>query len=56
MISPQNLAIGAAAVGLAGQEGEILRRVIGRSLVVLLAMCVIVDLQSADVLGWMVVD
>ena len=55
MISPQNLAIGAAAVGLAGQEGEIFRRVIGWCLVVLLAMCVIVYLQSADVLGWMVV-
>jgi lactate permease len=54
MISLQNLAMGAAAVGLAGQ-GEIFRRVIGWCLVVLLAMCVIVYLQSADVLGWMVV-
>ena len=32
MISPQNLAIGAAAVGLAGQEGAIFRKVIGWSL------------------------
>ena len=56
MISPRNLAIGAAAVGLAGQEGEILRRVIGWCLVRLLVMCVIVYLQSANVLGWMVVD
>jgi lactate permease len=56
MISPQNLAIGAAAVGLAGREGEIFRRVVGWSLVLLLAMCVIVYLQSTDVLGWMVVD
>jgi lactate permease len=56
MISPRNLAIGAAAVGLVGQEGEILRRVVDWSLVRLLAMCVIVYLQSADVLGWMVVD
>ena len=31
MVSPQNLAIGAAAVGLAGQEGEIFRKVIGWS-------------------------
>jgi lactate permease len=56
MISPQNLAIGAAAVGLAGKEGEIFRRVVGWSLVLLLMMCVIVYLQSTDVLGWMVVD
>ena len=32
MISPQNLAIGAAAVGLGGQEGELFRSVIGWSL------------------------
>jgi len=55
MISPQNLAIGAAAVGLAGKEGEIFRRVFGWSLVLLLAMCVIVYLQSTALLGWMVV-
>ena len=55
MISPQNLAIGAAAVGLAGKEGEIFRRVFGWSVVLLLAMCVIVYLQSTAVLGWMVV-
>jgi lactate permease len=55
MISPQNLAIGAAAVGLAGQEGDIFRRVFGWSLVLLLAMCVIVYLQSIAVLSWMVV-
>src|SRR5204863_7885536 len=28
MISPQNLAIGAAAVGLGGREGDVLRRVL----------------------------
>jgi lactate permease len=55
MISPQNLAIGAAAVGLAGKEGEIFRRVFGWSLLLLLAMCVIVYLQSTFVLDWMVV-
>ena len=42
MISPQNLAIGAAAVGLAGKEGDVFRRVLGWSLILLLAMCVIV--------------
>jgi lactate permease len=55
MISPQNLAIGAAAVGLAGQEGDLFRRVLGWSLVLLLAMCVIVLLQSLAILSWMVV-
>src|SRR5437764_8496993 len=52
MVSPQNLAIGAAAVGLAGREGDIFRRVIGWSLVLLLIMCVIVVLQSTAVLSW----
>lgn len=55
MISPQNLAIGAAAVGLAGREGDIFRRVLGWSLVLLLVMCVIAYLQSTSVLSWMVV-
>jgi lactate permease len=55
MISPQNLAIGAAAVGLAGQEGELFRRVLGWSIILLLLMCVLVYLQSTSVLSWMVV-
>jgi lactate permease len=55
MVSPQNLAIGAAAVGLGGQEGELFRKVIGWSLLLLLIMCVLVYLQSTAVLSWMVV-
>jgi lactate permease len=55
MVSPQNLAIGAAAVGLAGQEGEIFRKVIGWSIALVLVMCVIVYLQSTSLLSWMVV-
>jgi lactate permease len=55
MISPQNLAIGAAAVGMAGREGELFRRVLGWSLALLLIMCVLVYLQSTPVLSWMVV-
>ncbi|HEX2398134.1 MAG TPA: L-lactate permease [Solirubrobacteraceae bacterium] len=55
MISPQNLAIGAAAVGMAGREGDIFRRVIGWSLILVLVMCVIVYLQSTSLLSWMVV-
>jgi lactate permease len=54
MVSPQNLAIAAAAVGLAGREGDIFRKVIGWSLGLLLLMCIIVALQSTAVLSWMV--
>ena len=46
MISPQNLAIGAAAVGLAGKEGDIFRKVIGYSVVFVLLMGVLALLQS----------
>jgi lactate permease len=55
MVSPQNLAIGAAAVGLAGKEGDLFRKVLGWSLVLVLLMCVLVYLQSTPVLEWMVV-
>jgi lactate permease len=54
MISPQNLAIGAGAVGLAGREGDLFRKVIGWSLLMLAIMCVLVYLQSTAVLSWMV--
>jgi lactate permease len=54
MVSPQNLAIAAAAVGLAGREGDIFRKVIGWSLGLLALMCVVVALQATPVLGWMV--
>jgi lactate permease len=55
MISPQNLAIGAAAVGMAGQEGDLFRTVLKWSLILILVMCALVYLQSTPVLGWMVV-
>ncbi len=54
MVSPQNLAIAAAAVGMAGKEGDIFRKVIGWSLGLLVLMCLLVALQSTAVLGWMV--
>jgi lactate permease len=54
MVSPQNLAIGAAAVGLAGREGDLFRKVLGWSLLLLLIMCILVYLQSTSVLGWMI--
>ena len=55
MISPQNLAIGAAAVGMAGEEGELFRKVLKWSLIMILIMAVLVFLQSKTVLDWMVV-
>jgi lactate permease len=54
MISPQNLAIAAAAVGMSGREGDIFRKVLGWSLAFLAFMCVVVFLQSTPVLSWMV--
>jgi lactate permease len=53
MISPQNLAIAAAAVGMSGKEGHIFRQIVGWSLGFLAFMCVIVYLQSTAVLSWM---
>ncbi len=53
MISPQNLAIAAAAVGMNGKEGDIFRRVVVWSVVFLAVLCVLTALQ-ASVLSWMV--
>jgi lactate permease len=53
MISPQNLAIAAAAVGLQGREGDIFRRVFMWSLVFIAGMCLLVFLQSTSALSWM---
>jgi L-lactate permease len=52
----QRLAIGAAAVGLVGREGDLFRKVLGWSLLLVLIMCVLVYLQSTAVLDWMVVE
>jgi lactate permease len=54
MISPQNLAIGAAAVGMGGDEGVLFRKVLGWSIVLVLVMCVIVTLQSTSLFDWMI--
>ncbi|WP_216897585.1 L-lactate permease [Nocardia alni] len=54
MISPQNLAIAAAAVGLDGREGDIFRRVFGWTVLFLAGICILVVLQSTSVLSWMV--
>ena len=53
MISPQSLAVGAAAVGIIGQEGLIFRKVIGWSIGLLAILAALVYLQSTPVLAWM---
>ncbi|HEX6343443.1 L-lactate permease [Umezawaea sp.] len=54
MISPQNLAIAAAAVGVSGKEGDLFRKVLLWSIGFLALMCALVYLQSTPVLSWMV--
>jgi lactate permease len=53
MLSPQNLTIAAVAVKLEGQEGVLLRKVIGWSLGMLFVLAALIFLQSTPVLGWM---
>lgn len=54
MVSPQNLAIATAAVGMNGKEGDIFRRVVIWSVVFLALLCVLSALQASPVLSWMV--
>lgn len=54
LVSPQNLAVAATAVGLVGRESTILRKTVGWSAGLLAFMCLLVGLQSTPVLGWMV--
>ena len=54
MLSLQNLAVAAAAVGLPGSEPVLFRRLVGWSLGLLAMVTVLVLLQSTSVLGWMV--
>lgn len=53
MLSPQNLTIACAAVKLDGQEGVLLRKVLGWSLGMLLVLASLIALQATPVLGWM---
>jgi lactate permease len=46
MLSPQNLAIAAGAVGMAGREGDLFRKILGWSLGFLAFMAVLIFLQS----------
>ena len=54
MLSVQNLAVAAAAVGMVGSEGELFRKLIGWSLGLLAFLTIIIVLQAGPVLGWMV--
>jgi len=54
MLSVQNLAVAAAAVGMVGSEGELFRKLIGWSLGLLAFLTLVIVLQSGPVLGWMV--
>jgi lactate permease len=51
MISPQSLSVAAAASGLLNQEGEIFRKVVGWSLVLLVIFATLVTLQATVFIG-----
>jgi len=54
MLSVQNLAVAAAAVGMVGAEGSLLRKLLPWSIGLLAIMTSLIVLQSTPVLGWMV--
>jgi lactate permease len=54
MLSPQNLAVAAAAASMAGKEGDLFRKLIWWSLGLLAVFTAFIYLQSTPVLGWMV--
>lgn len=53
MISPQSIAIGAAAVGLVGKESELFRFTVRHSFIMLFLVCIITILQ-AYVITWVI--
>lgn len=55
LISPQNLAMAAAAVGLSGQEGTLFRRTFPWSVLYLALFIIVIWLMAAGPLGWLVV-
>ena len=55
MISPQSIAIGAAAVGLVGKESDLFRFTVKHSFIMLLVICIITTLQ-AYVVPWSIPD
>jgi lactate permease len=53
MISPQSIAVGAAAIGLVGKESDLFRFTVKHSFILLFVMCIITVLQ-AYVMTWMI--
>lgn len=53
MVSPQSIAVAAAATGLTGQEATLFRRTVKHSLILVAVVMVLTYLQS-NVLSWMV--
>lgn len=53
MISPQSIAVAAAATGLAGKESDLFRFTFKHSLILLLAVCIMTYLQAYVVPGMM---
>lgn len=53
MISPQSLTVAATAIGLAGAESVLLRKVFKWSLLLLALMCVITGLMSTPLISWL---
>lgn len=52
MISPQSLTIAATAIGLAGGESDILRRMVKWCVILLALLCLLAGLASTPVLSW----
>jgi lactate permease len=53
MISPQSIAVGAAAIGLVGKESELFRFTVKHSFIMLFLICIITIMQ-AYLMTWMV--
>ena len=53
MISPQSIAVGAAAIGLVGKESDLFRFTVKHSFIMLFLMCII-TLVQAYLLEWMI--
>ncbi len=53
MISPQSIAIGAAAVGLVGKESDLFRFTVKHSFIMLFAICIITCAQ-AYIISWII--
>lgn len=54
MISPQSIAVAAAAVGLVGKESELLKFTFKHSVMILIIICIIVYAQSTGLFSWMI--